>query len=1137
MNKLMPCCGIFLWIILQLSGCGRDDLEQKFHHPPESTKPWVYWYWISDNISKEGLSRDLEAMAQVGIGNALIGNIFLDNVQQGDVQALSEQWWEMVEHAIREGKRTGVDIGMFNCPGWSQSGGPWIKPDQSMRYLVYSEDRIKGPSALNLKLKEPANPFQPVTVVAFPAPKDDADVAAAHHPMINTQPVVDDAQHMMDHDLQSMTRLPDGQHDSEDAFIIDIRFNTPYAAQSLSIHPAKQPLQAECELWAADEQQNLKLIERFRLDRSNPRVNVGPIPYAPVTIAFPMVQSGHYRLVLQTIRGSGGIAELELSSAARLERYIEKQLAKMHPTPLPMWDAYLWPKSDEPVSLDQTIDQQHVIVLDSCVSSDGILNWQVPQGEWIIMNIGMTPTGTKNSPASPNASGLEVDKMNRQAAYDHFQAYMGKILRRMPEKDRQALKYVIADSYEMGSQNWTDGFRDDFIQTYGYDPLTWLPVLSGRIVNTAGQSDRFLWDMRRLIADRIARDYVGGLRDIANEHGLKLWLENYGHWGFPAEFLQYGGQADQISGEFWANRNLGSIELRAASSASHIYGMPVVSAEAFTGGPPFSSHPFSLKHRGDWAYTEGINHFVLHVYIHQPWDDRKPGVNAWFGTEFNRHNTWFYPSKSWIDYLRRCHVMLQQGVHVADIAYFIGEDTPKMTGITHPQRPSGYDYNYINAEAILTRLQVKKGQFVLPDGMTFNLLVLPDLETMRPELLQKIRDLVKAGGVVYGSAPHRSPSLQGYPGCDSSVQDIAKEMWQKTLNDQAEKITFGKGQIFNYMALETVFENLKIPKDVDGLDTETVLWTHRKSKNSDIYFLSNQTDHTVDIAPVFRVSAKIPEIWDPVRGKITQSGYYQLLEQGVRVPLRLERRESCFIVFREKHSDAPHIVHIEREGQGTDYLEIEYSDSGDLITQSESQGDYTVTFANQSQHPFSIKADDVDVFQVDTPWSVKFKSLHDSPKQFSFAKLESWPKHTDERIRYYSGTASYSTRFQIPETEFSSDDTFILDLGDVQVMAEVILNGKNLGTFWMPPFQMDVSHDLLPGENKLVVHVTNVWKNRLIGDAILKRDKHKKTANKSTKTLTFLTANVSIGPDNSLMPAGLLGPVRIVKKKRVYLMD
>ena len=374
-----------------------------------------------------------------------------------------------------------------------------------------------------------------------------------------------------------------------------------------------------------------------------------------------------------------------MSGAARLERFVEKQLGKMHPTPLPMWDTYLWPQQAEPDAPQLAVPPGEVVDLSDRLAADGTLRWDVPAGEWVILRTGMTPTGTKNAPASPEGQGLEVDKMNRQAAQTHFDAFIGQLLKRMPASERTAFKHVVADSYEMGSQNWTDGFGELFRERYGYDARRWLPVLTGRIVGSADQSNRFLWDLRRLVADRVAMDYVGGLRDVCHQHGLKLWLENYGHWGFPAEFLQYGGQADHISGEFWATGELGSIELRAASSASHIYGMPITSAEAFTGGPFFVSTPWSLKRRGDWAVTEGINHFVLHVYIHQPSEDRRPGVNAWFGTEFNRHNTWFESSGTWIEYLRRSHFLLQQGRHVADVAYFIGEDAPKMTGVRQPE--------------------------------------------------------------------------------------------------------------------------------------------------------------------------------------------------------------------------------------------------------------------------------------------------------------------------------------------------------------------------------------------------------------------------------------------------------------------
>ncbi len=417
----------------------------------------------------------------------------------------------------------------------------------------------------------------------------------------------------------------------------------------------------------------------------------------------------------------------------------------------------------------------------------------MPQGEWVILRMGMSPTGTKNAPASPEGQGLEVDKMNRAAARAHFDAYIGELLRRMPAEDRRAFKHVVADSYEMGSQNWTDGFDARFRAQFGYDPTPWLPVLTGRIVESADASERFLWDMRRMVADGVAYEYVGGLREISNEHGLKLWLENYGHWGFPAEFLQYGGQADQVSGEFWATGDLGSIELRAAASAAHVYGKPIVSAEAFTSGQRFESTPWSLKPRGDWALTEGINHWVMHVYIHQPWEDRLPGVNAWFSTEFNRHNTWFEQTREWIDYYRRCHYLLQQGAHVADVAYFIGDDTPKMTGVREPELPDGYDYDYINGEVIRERLEVRDGRFVLPDGKSYRVLVLPQLRTMRPEVLQRIVELVRAGGVVLGPRPEQSPSLADWPAADAQVRDSAAELWGDCDGLDVTQRRFGEG--------------------------------------------------------------------------------------------------------------------------------------------------------------------------------------------------------------------------------------------------------------------------------------------------------------------------------------------------------
>jgi hypothetical protein len=538
---------------------------------------------------------------------------------------------------------------------------------------------------------------------------------------------------------------------------------------------------------------------------------VGFMPRGPVSVSFPATTAKKFRLAFTGIHTSVkrvSLAEIDLSGAARLESFVEKQLGKMHPTPLPRWDTYLWPTQAEPDAAGLIVPRKDVLDLTNRLSPDGTLSWEVPSGEWIVLRIGMSPTGMKNSPASAEGQGLEVDKMNRALAAYHFQSFIGAVLKRIPAPERQAFTRVVADSYEMGSQNWTDGFGEQFRERYGYDPTPWLPVLTGRLVGSADQSERFLWDLRRLVADRVATDYVGGLRDACRPHGLGLWLENYGHWGFPGEFLKYGAESDRIGGEYWVTGDLGSIECRAASSCANTYGKPFVSAEAFTGGPAFQNAPRALKARGDWSFCEGINHFVLHVYIHQPWEDRVPGVNAWFGTEFNRHNTWFEQSKTWIDYLRRSCWLLQQGYRVADVAYFIGEDAPKMTGVREPELPPGCDFDYINAEVIEKMLAVNDGILTLPHGTQYRLLVLPDLPTMRPEVLRKIRDLVKAGATVLGRPPSRSPSMENFPPCDEEVRRLAAELWGNENTRQPGERTVGKGRVVWGKSLEDVFASL-----------------------------------------------------------------------------------------------------------------------------------------------------------------------------------------------------------------------------------------------------------------------------------------------------------------------------------------
>ncbi len=1063
-----------------------EQLEQGFITPPDSVKPWVYWYWISDNISKEGITKDLEAMARIGIGEALIGNIGLPEMSYGKTQILSEEWWQLIEHAIREGKRVGVNLGMFNCPGWSQSGGPWVKSTEAMRYLISSETTVEGGKQIVQKLVQPISLFQDVRVIAYPYPQDDQLTIASVKPKVSTTPALGNAKLMFDGDTTSVCSFS-GAGNSK-TITVDFEAATDFTARSLVLYPAKSPFAADVDL-LVNENGTYKSIKSFRYDRSNPAVNVGDIPYGAVSVAFDETKARKFRLVfsnfnltnfLSTTGSNGlnvGIAEISLSSAPRLESYIEKQLGKMCQTPFPLWNEYQWKSQPETGSADMKIDPKKVIDISNNLSPDGTLTWDAPAGKWIIMRIGVTPTGTKNSPSAPYATGWEVDKMSREHLKGHFDAFIGELLRRMPAADRTALKHVVLDSYEMGSQNWTDGLAEDFTKKYGYDPIPWLPVLSGRIVASAAQSDRFLWDLRRLIADRVAYDYVGGLRDLSQEQGLRVWLENYGHWGFPSEFLMYGGQSHDIGGEFWNEGELGNIECRASSSAAHIYGKRRVSAESYTSaGLAYQRFPGMLKKRGDWSYTEGINHVVLHLYIEQAYEDRTPGINAPFGTEFNRKNTWFEQAKKWIDYQRRCMFMLQRGLAVNDVCYFIGEDVPKMTGTRDPALPKGYTFDYINAEVLMNRVTVKDGNLVLPDGMSYRMMVLPPLETMRPELLRKIKQLVYEGASVYGPSPERSPSLQNYPASDEEVKALAAEIWGSVDGKTIQSAKFGKGMILNGLDLKTALDKVGVLPDVSVPESIPLLWMHRRLNDTEIYFITNQSDSTLSMDAGFRVEGMQPELWDAVTGTMRELTAFTQDGAITKVPLTLAPSGSAFIVFRK--SGMP----------SSDKMEDNYPAPTSKV-------------------------------EITSPWEVIFDAAHRGPdKPVPMTALEDWSKSKDEKIRYYAGSAVYMNKVVLGAVP--AEETVYLDLGKVGIMAEVKVNGQSAGGVWTAPYRVDISKLVIAGENSIEVTVVNNWINRLIGDSKLPEKERK----------TWINVN-DIKPSDPLQSSGLLGPVSIISVK------
>lgn len=1032
---------------LLATSCGQQPssvsiatVEDNFMSPPDSIRVAAYWYWLNDNLSPEGAVKDLQAMKKAGITRAQIGMIGIDGLPYGDAKYNSDLWWETLHQALKTAGELDIEIGIFNCPGWSQSGGPWVKPQEAMRRIVSAQTIVEGPGKQTIELPAVDGACQDEAVIAYPAFTKEAYAQTFSIKKTEGQPVAQ----VMQLDKPSTLRS------------VEVKVGTPINTMAVL---------------KARDGNDWKEIKTFAIDRYNDQNIVGFEPYAPVIVAIP--EAEYNELMLEIAPVGAGQIDVTLSEQPKVERTAEKQLAKMCQVPLPMWDFYMWGEQPDYTAADWTIDPAKVVVLTNDVK-DGVLTWDVPEGRWVVSRIAMAPTGVTNSPASPEATGLEIDKINKEHLEGHFDAYIGEILRRIPAEDRKTFRIVVEDSYETGGQNWTDGLAEKFTERYGYSPLPYLPVLQGIPVGSNEMSDRFLWDLRRLVADLVAYEYVGGLKEISNKHGLTTWLENYGHWGFPSEFLLYGGQSDEVAGEYWSEGTLGDIENRAASSCGHIYGKPKIWAESCTAaGNPFGRYPYVMKQRVDRFFTEGINASLLHLVIHQLDTPEEPGLAAWFGNEFNRKNTWFEQLDLFTDYLRRCNYVLQQGRYVADAAYFIGEDAPKMTGECNPPLPEGYSFDYINADILKNHAKVKDGRLVLDSGMEYSVLVLPNQDTMRPEMLKCIEKFVKDGLTVVGPAPVRSPSLEGYPQADAAVREIASTMW----TDGAKVTELGKGRVFAAgTTMQEVFDAINLRPDLSVPDGEQMpLFIHRTLKDAQIYFIANPTEQAISINPTFRAADGLqPQLWNPANGTVrTLPQFMPAADNGITVPVQLEPLESAFIVFRKD--------------------------------------------AGQAAGTLNYPAYDTVADLTNSTWDIAFESTRRGPQPISTDSLFDWSQHPDMAVANYSGKAVYTTQFDL--AELPQGRTYV-DLGKVMVMAKVKVNGQYAGGAWTYPYRVDITPLLQAGKNTLEVEVVSTWRNRLIGDAALPADQR----------LTKVNFEI-VNPGEALQPSGLLGPVRVIAEK------
>lgn len=749
----------------------------------------------------------------------------------------------------------------------------------------------------------------------------------------------------------------------------------------------------------------------------------------------------------------------------------------------------------QPLPKDAAIPLDAVVCVSERLREDGTLVWDAPPGRWKIVRLGHTPTGATNAPAPASATGLEIDKLRREGMDVHWRHGIQPVLDHLAPFVGKSFKTIEIDSYEAGLHHWTPRLREEFEERRGYDPTPYLLALTGRVVGDGPTTERFLWDIRRTISDLFADNYYGYMADLCHQHGLEFTTEPYTSC---FEGLQVAAKADIPMAEFWADGNY-SFSMRLSASLAHIHGRPVAAAEAFTAGPPLGrwlDHPGSLKRVGDRAWTEGINRFVLHSYAHQPWMDLVPGMTmGQYGCHFSRHSTWWKPGRAWLKYIARSQFLLQSGEPVADVLCFAGNAAPNGAVRLDELKRAGYDYDSCGTD-ILAGLTVTDGDVVLPSGKRYRLLVLPDHPFHTPAFARKLRELVRDGATVVGPKPLQTPSLADFPASEDEVRAIGEEVWGKCDGKAVKSNRFGKGEVFHGMSPAEVLAGLNIRPAVQlAADAGRIAWIQRRTEDADVFLVSNQSDAAVSAMVSFRAAGRQPEFWDAEQGTIRPAAGWTDAGGQVNVPLDLEPEKSVFVVFRNP--------------------------------------------AGPRAEP-SVRVERLKPMTLAGPWTVRFPPDRGAPAEATLEKPVSWSDHPDPGIRYFSGTATAAIRFDVPEDFLTPSGEVWLDLGEVAVMAEIRLNGRNLGVHWHRPFSVEVGSVLRAGSNTLEVDVTNLWINRLIGDEQQPAD-CEWTGQHLTRWPEWL-ANGKPRPQPSritfttwkhwnasdpLQPSGLLGPVTL----------
>ena len=1092
---------ILLLCALCMSAQSKQDLYQNFNYPPESARIRVWWHWMNGNITKDGIRKDLFWMKRAGIGGFqnFDGGLATPQLVDKRLAYMTPEWQDAFSYTAQLADSLGLEFAIASAPGWSETGGPWVAPKDGMKKLTWRSMTVDGGKKgikFNGKLPEPYKTvgnfqnvpikqdesgaqiglfsdnsnsveeyYEDIAVLAFKVSEDEADLLTLK-PKVTSSGGSFTLEQLVNDDLNDAAALPRNAND--DYAWIQFEFAEPFTLRAVSMtddnlqDTYNQSTGGEGNKILEASDDGISFRKVATLSQGKAIRHTASVP--TTTARFFRMKYLNPSSMTPSATGSVNVTPLPESHVAELNLYSTPRVNYSEEKTGFAADGSLF---RFPTLADgSTLAKDDVMDITSFVS-DGVLTYDLPAGKWQIIRIGFSLTGKQNHPASPEATGLEVDKMDRNAVRNYYEHYIDMYMRAAGGRlGTTGITYMLNDSYEAGTQTWTPQMAQEFQKRRGYALIPWMPALLGYVVNSAEETDRFLWDWRKTISELIAENHYDQLTDILRERGMKgRYTESHEQRRvYVVDGMDVKRTAQIPMSAFWVTMGAYNPDIRESASVAHIYGQNIAAAESFTSvgiGSAWNYYPGNLKIAADHELANGLNRFVIHTSPHQPVDDKQPGVSlSVFGQWFDRHDTWAEYARPWTDYLARSSYMLQQGKFVADIAYYYGEDNniTSLFANEGPAVPDGYAYDFVNANALMHQMSGQNGLLVTYSGMRYRMLYLDaNASNMSLTVLRKIADLAKAGVVICGAKPTSMSSLSDN---QEEFDRLVKEVWES-----------GKSNVFAGLSVQQALNMLNIQPDFISPDYD-IRYVHRQLPNGEIYWVNNMSDENRSCTVSFRTTGRKPQLWHPVTGKVEEVSY-QIADGRTQVYLRLVPNDAVFIVFLEDAQQEAVTQPVQHES----------------------------TFASFT-----------------TPWVLTFESkFGKSPATATMRQLFSLSEAQDNDIKYFSGTTTYANTLTLTKKQLRDTGKLKLKLGDVKNLAEVIVNGKSMGVVWKTPFEVDVTDVLVVGANVIQIKVVNTWVNRLIGDS------QPEVTEKTTYT-TFPYYN-ALSP---LQPAGLLGPVEIV---------